>query len=353
MFEDILEMQTSWEYFKSTGLPIVCYGTGNGADKILDEFARLGITPAAVMASDGFVRNRSFRGFKVKSLAECEAEFDAFCVAVCFGTQRNEVIKHIKEIAEKHKTLVPTAAVCGTQIFNRAFFTAHQKSFADAYLLLADEASKITYSSFLRFSLSGELSFLFQCESPKEEAFRTILRLGPHERYLDLGAYRGDTVQEFLHYCGGSYDKIIAAEPDSVNFKKLSAYTADLNKTELHNCAVWNQKQDIPFAKSVGRGSAAKAQSETTVPADSADGILNGRAITYIKADVEGAESEMLDGAAYTLKTYKPKLNIAAYHKCNAVPELALKIHALNPDYKIHLRHHPHIPCWDLNLYCV
>lgn len=51
---------------KDADLPIVCYGTGNGADKIFDEFERLGIKISAVMASDGFVRDRSFRGFKVK-----------------------------------------------------------------------------------------------------------------------------------------------------------------------------------------------------------------------------------------------------------------------------------------------
>lgn len=66
MLDKMLKSPSVWEKLKGADLPIVCYGTGNGADKIFDEFERLGIKISAVMASDGFVRDRSFRGFKVK-----------------------------------------------------------------------------------------------------------------------------------------------------------------------------------------------------------------------------------------------------------------------------------------------
>jgi hypothetical protein len=49
----------------------------------------------------------------------------------------------------------------------------------------------------------------------------------------------------------------------------------------------------------------------------------------------------------------KPKLNIATYHKCEDIFTLPLLINELNPDYKIHLRHHPYIPAWDTLFYCV
>ena len=73
---------------------------------------------------------------------------------------------------------------------------------------------------------------------------------------------------------------------------------------------------------------------------------------TYIKADIEGMEHKMLTGAENTLKT-KPKLNIAAYHTNSDFFTLINAIHSINPDYKIYLRKHPYIPCWDLNIYCV
>ena len=53
-----------------------------------------------------------------------------------------------------------------------------------------------------------------------------------------------------------------------------------------------------------------------------------------------------------TLKA-KPKLNFAAYHRTEDIFRLPLLIHALNPTYRIFLRHHPYIPAWDTNLYCI
>ena len=43
MFEDLLTTESSWEFLKNTPLPIVVYGTGNGADMVFDEFERLDI----------------------------------------------------------------------------------------------------------------------------------------------------------------------------------------------------------------------------------------------------------------------------------------------------------------------
>ena len=41
MIEEILKNQSAWEYLKSTDLPIILYGTGNGADRVIDEYERL------------------------------------------------------------------------------------------------------------------------------------------------------------------------------------------------------------------------------------------------------------------------------------------------------------------------
>ena len=73
---------------------------------------------------------------------------------------------------------------------------------------------------------------------------------------------------------------------------------------------------------------------------------------SYIKVDIEGMEHKMLECAKNTLAS-KPKLNCAAYHTNSDFFTLINKIHSLNDDYKIYLRKHPYIPCWDLNLYCI
>lgn len=57
--------------------------------------------------------------------------------------------------------------------------------------------------------------------------------------------------------------------------------------------------------------------------------------VDFIKADIEGAERYMLEGAKETLKKYAPKLSLCTYHLPDdpeVMEELILKY---NPDYII------------------
>ena len=57
--------------------------------------------------------------------------------------------------------------------------------------------------------------------------------------------------------------------------------------------------------------------------------------IDFIKADIEGAERLMLEGAQWVLKTYAPKLAICTYHLPDDKEVLTNLILRANPDYKI------------------
>ncbi|MBR0132184.1 MAG: FkbM family methyltransferase, partial [Lachnospiraceae bacterium] len=73
----------------------------------------------------------------------------------------------------------------------------------------------------------------------------------------------------------------------------------------------------------------------------------------YIKADIEGFELEAIASGKETLKHFKPKMNIAAYHRFSDIFEIPLLIDSLSSGYRFYLRKHPYIPCWDLNYYVV
>lgn len=350
--ENFFENQISvWDAFKNTSLPIVLYGMGDGADKVIKAFEAMGIIPRAVMASDDFVRGQSFRGFKVKRLREIEAQFDGFIIALCFGSQLDGVMEHIKDVAAKHQLLVPSVPVCGENTFNNEFVKKYFPLICKAYDAFADEKSREIYKKLLLFQYTGRLNYLLEAETPKSEAFEEILQLSNEEFFVDLGACKGDTIEEFLSYVK-DYEKIVAFEPNAKNFEKLKNYCKDLKNAEIWNLASSSKEEILYFNKKSGRSS-ARSNSGTPVSAASLDGILDGRRATYIKMDVEGGENASLAGAAQTLKAFKPKLNIAAYHRSEDIFTLPLLIKAVNPEYKIHLRHHPYIPFWDTNLYCV
>ena len=58
--------------------------------------------------------------------------------------------------------------------------------------------------------------------------------------------------------------------------------------------------------------------------------------IDFIKMDIEGCELKALQGAINTLKKYKPKLAIAAYHKYEDYYEIPKFLNELNAGYKFY-----------------
>ena len=323
-FDELSALPNVWELLQAAEKPIALYGMGNGADKVLDEMEKRHIKAAGVMASDDFCRYQAYRGFTVQKESDFAHQLGAFSVALCFGSSLPDVTAHIRAVAERHTLLVPNVPVVGDTIMDEAFIERYR----------------------------DDIALLDEITTDKDEAFSEIIKLGSEESYLDLGAYNGDTVDEFLRYTGGAYREITALEPNPKNFSKLKAHCAGLPRTELHQLGAWSENTTLFFNNKAGRNSAiSSAGAETPVVA--ADDLLKNKSVTYIKADVEGADYETLLGLRRTLAAQKPKLNFAAYHRFEDVFRLPLLINQLNPEYKIFLRHHPYIPAWDTNLYCV
>ena len=65
---DITNAVCLWEHLAATSKPIIIYGMGDGAQKILDVCAEKNVKVSGFMASDDFVRGHSFAGFEVKKL---------------------------------------------------------------------------------------------------------------------------------------------------------------------------------------------------------------------------------------------------------------------------------------------
>ena len=89
-----------WRYLQSqAGRPILLWGMGDGADKVLDVCAEYGIAVADVFASDGFVRGQSFRGRRVLSFGEARATYgDCMIVLLAFGSRRPDVLANIRRV---------------------------------------------------------------------------------------------------------------------------------------------------------------------------------------------------------------------------------------------------------------
>lgn len=339
-----------WEKLKNTTEPIIMYGTGNGADKVVDKLLSMGITLSGVTASDTFVRSRTFRTHRVMPLSYFEETYENFTLLIAFGTSLKPVMDNIYSVARRHRTLVPCVPVIGTEIFDEDFLHKNEEEIDRAYSLMADDFSKKVFAGYINFLYGGELSILQDITSSEDEAFTDILKLCENETYVDIGAYRGDTVDTFLKYCGGKYNEIICAEPDTKSFKKLTEHCNHLSNFRAFNAAVTDSDSTAFFSNAHGRQSSLGGN--VSVRSLTLDTLCRNNVPTYIKIDSEGCENTILTKGRKILENFAPKLNIAAYHKSADIFSLPIIINDANPDYKIHLRHHPYIPAWDTLFYC-
>ena len=342
-------MTLLWNKLKTTTRPIVLYGMGDGADKMISALRDIGKTPAAVFASDEFVRGQSFRGMRVLTFAEAKMLYPDMIVAICFGTQKKEVLDNIKRIAGECEVITPDLPVIDGGVFDIDFCKANKDKLEFIYNNLADDLSKHTFENVLRVKLSGDINYLFDCETDPLCPYRTFLNLGDNETFVDLGAYRGDTVSEFLSQVN-SYDKIYAVEPDIKNFAKLE--TACGNVANCINAAASDSVGEVFFSIERGRSSHV-SKTGTPIPTITVDSIVENNFATFIKLDVEGNEIPALNGARHTIGACKPKLCVAAYHRFDDIINIPLHILNMRPDYKMYLRHFPYIPSWDTNYYFV
>ena len=349
MVELILNGKSSWEKIKESGKSVVVYGMGNGADKVIDEFIRLDIPVMGITASDDFVRGQNFRGFKVRKLSEFEGDF---IVAIAFASCIPDVMNHIYSLCNNHRVIVPCVPVFGEEIFNRDFIEKNKNEIEKAYSLFEEEESKRIYRGCVEFMFGGELDVLKSIACGKDEVFENILNFNSEESFLDLGAYRGDTVEEFLRYTKGEYKSIIALEPDKRSFRKLLAYVDGKENILPVQKAIYSCDSVALFNYAAGRQSSFSEKGDE-IETVTVDTLAENKKITYLKMDVEGAEFQALCGAIKLLKEQKPKLNIALYHRSEDIFLLPLKIASVNPDYRFFIRKHPYIPCWDMNLYCI
>ena len=161
---------------------------------------------------------------------------------------------------------------------------------------------------------------------------------------IDAGAWIGD----FSAYAATKNAVVYAFEPATESFTLLCE-TAILNKNFI-----------IPIKKGL-----SNIEGEVSMSIDSWSGgnsIIMERStekeiihlttidkfveenkikkVDFIKADIEGAERDMLRGAANVLKTFAPKLAICTYHLPDDPQVLEHIIKEANPDYSVvHLRH--------------
>ena len=238
----------------------------------------------------------------------------------------------------------------------------------DGYLI--DDRSKQVFNALLMAMLTASVS---PCKRVMEKDMYFCL---PEfsgnfdETFVDAGAFVGDTVERFIWENLGTFRHVYAFEPGDRQFKALqqrmvrlaAEWAIDPASVSLVRAGLSDQPgqmgctflNDAPLRHGLsallppGSESDDDPQSARVVTLDD---YLAGRPISFLKADVEGMEMELLRGAQQTIRTCRPKMALCVYHYPSHLYEVAEYVRELVPQYQFSLRQH--VPLFgDFVLYC-
>jgi FkbM family methyltransferase len=206
--------------------------------------------------------------------------------------------------------------------------------------LFSDDQSKRVLEQAVAFR-RGEVGAMQGTLSPGSQYFipEVIRALPPAVRWVDAGAFDGDTLVDSMRYFKSS--AVTAFEPDPENLEKLHKRVAHLElPLWVLPLGVSNRSGLVSFAASLGGASSLTLEGNTTIALARLDDVMPTQNIDFLKIDIEGADLDVLEGAAKIITRSQPVIAIAAYHTPEHLFEVPERLHALLPKHQLLLRSH-------------
>ncbi len=164
----------------------------------------------------------------------------------------------------------------------------------------------------------------------------------------------------------GVFNRIYAFEPDERNYNAM-LYRLERLKKEwaIDSCklipvkaGVGERTNTATFTSrekdnsSLGASfSKTKETGGTDVLMYSIDDYFKDIAISFIKADIESYEYDMILGAKSTIIKHHPKMAVCIYHGASDIFDIPLLILSIYPEYKMAIRQHAIYDFLDTVLY--
>jgi len=217
-------------------------------------------------------------------------------------------------------------------------FMNHLPELQEFYESLIDEESKKTFCGYWLSNVSSVLNEAVFANTPQYICHGFIPK--PGDVLIDCGACEGSTSLNFAKMgC-----KVYSFEMDKKNFE-IAKKIADENDFIVENLGLGSFKHSVKYTHNevnIG-GSKLDDKGNETATITTLDSYVAENDICqvdFIKMDVEGAELDILKGAATTISRFKPILALSAYHKVDDFWTLMNFVKSVRPDYEFALRHY-------------
>jgi FkbM family methyltransferase len=327
---------------------VVLFGAGNAGSIALEELNERDITVAAFCDNDPQKHGTVINSIRCVSIEEVKKLKKPLVLITA--------IAYFSPIAEQLQALsLPYLFVDGYAVvinFDKL------KMIYDDYL--HDERSKHVFSALLLAKLYGTNSY---CQEAYDDCFYYAIPsfkfLNPADVIVDCGAFVGDTIQELIEVRNKSgFDKIYAFEPGERQYKALCTRVKRLTEEwalidEQITCvkagvgkvskkAYLNVENEINLNIAFVSDTPDESTLNSSIEIVALDEYFSDKndKITFIKADVEGYEMDMLHGATNIIKKYKPNIALSIYHRWDDFFVIPEYLKSIVPEYNVSIRHH-------------
>ena len=205
------------------------------------------------------------------------------------------------------------------------------KKFYDS---LIDEESRKTFCGYWLGNVSNRLEKIHHSKTPHYMTPGFIPKAGAI--VIDGGSYDGGTCMRFTE----RGFKVYGFEPDK-NLFKFAAEVAKRKNFVVENVGLGAYKHEAKYLPLNGGSTHLDENGSETAQIITLDDYVREKnlpRVDFIKLDVEGAELDVLKGAATTITRFKPILALSAYHKWDDFWTLMEFVKDLNPEYEFALR---------------
>lgn len=167
-----------------------------------------------------------------------------------------------------------------------------------------------------------------------------------NEVFIDCGAYEGDTIKRIIVLTQGIFSKIIAFEPDAINYLHLQNYVNGLepkikNRIYLNHCGIGDKNEEIGFLSHRGMASRfSDTYRDSIVRMVRLDDAKNIEFASFVKMHLEGFEFPALTGAIKYLQNCRPIIVVTLYHSEEGIWKIPLLLMKNLKNYYFYHRVH-------------
>ena len=347
----------------NTGTSYILFGAGRLGKITLEGLRKAGVTPIAFADNDPKLWNTNIDGIQVLSPKNAAKQYSGKAVFVATVYTNQPVLEQLKSLGLKVTSFASLAWKYPQALLPHADLDLPNEIYIQAadvkkaYSLWADDISRREYLGQLEWRTSLDRTVL-PPHLPQQEIYfpDNLVSIEANEFFVDCGAFDGDSIREFLRRNTKFQGSILGIEPDPENISWLRNYFSTMpenirDRVSAIQKAVGTKTGIVRFNAT---GSAASSVGTGTFEVESTplDEILRGKKPTYIKMDIEGAETDALLGGRNVIAENLPILAICVYHKQEHLWQIPLLLHSISEQYRLFLRRYSD-ECWELVCYAI